>query len=141
MKLFWLGVVALLIVSMVGAVDVRAEAEDVKRATDAALIWLALMDEVNYSQSWSNASSYFRGAVTQKSWETSLRGLRKPLGNVVSRDVMKAASTASLPGAPDGNYVVIQLGTSFADKASATETVTFTKESDGRWRAAGYFIR
>src|SRR5215470_2117636 len=125
MKSLWLTVMGLLIVSAAGAIDARAGAEDVKGATDAALVWLALIDDGNYSQSWSNASSFFRGAVTQKSWETSLRGLRNPLGKVVSRGVMKANETESLPGAPDGNYVVIQLETSFAAKASATETVTF----------------
>jgi hypothetical protein len=55
--------------------------------------------------------------------------------------VKKTQSAASLPGAPDGQYVVVQFDTVFADKPSAVETVTFMLENDGQWRAAGYFIK
>jgi hypothetical protein len=46
-----------------------------------------------------------------------------------------------LPGAPDGQYVVMQFETSFANKKSAIETVTFMLEKDGQWKSAGYFIK
>lgn len=141
MKTLGLVVVGLLMIGAVGAVAVRAEPEAEKRATDAALIWLGLIDSGRYGQSWKDASGYFRGAVTEKGWDASLRGVREPLGKVLSRDVQTAREAASLPGAPDGHYVVIELRTSFAAKASAIETVTFTQERDGTWRAAGYFIR
>ncbi len=42
---------------------------------------------------------------------------------------------------PDGEYVVVQLETSFANKKAAVETVTPMLEKDGRWRVSGYFIR
>jgi hypothetical protein len=35
----------------------------------------------------------------------------------------------------------MQFNASFANKKSATETVTFMLEKDGQWRAAGYFIK
>src|SRR5262249_31525774 len=76
-----------------------------------------------------------------KSWEASLRGVRQPLGTVQSRTVRGTKEATSLPGAPDGHYVVIELQTSFSAKASAIETVTFMEERDGTGRAAGYFIR
>ena len=47
----------------------------------------------------------------------------------------------SLPGAPDGEYVVIQMETSFENKASAVETITPMRDSDGEWRVAGYYIK
>jgi hypothetical protein len=47
---------------------------------------------------------------------------------------------SSLPGAPDGSYVVIELSTSFEKKAEAIETVTPMLE-EGVWRVSGYFIR
>jgi hypothetical protein len=47
----------------------------------------------------------------------------------------------SLPGAPDGDYVVIQFVTSFGNKKSAIETVTPMLEKDGSWRVSGYYIR
>jgi hypothetical protein len=45
-----------------------------------------------------------------------------------------------LPGAPDGEYVVIQYETSFEKKAFAIETVTPSFEKDGIWRVSGYYI-
>ena len=70
-----------------------------------------------------------------------MESFRKPLGNLVSRKLKSAQPATSLPGAPDGQYVVMQFETSFADKKSAVETVTFALEKDGRWRSTGYFIK
>lgn len=91
--------------------------------------------------SWKQASSYFQGAVTEKNWTDALNGTRKPLGKLLSRKIVKTQSATSLPGAPDGNYLVMQFDTSFANKKSAVETVTFMREKDGSWRAAGYYIK
>jgi hypothetical protein len=46
----------------------------------------------------------------------------------------------SLPGAPDGDYEVVQFQTRFANKAAATETVVLSREATG-WKVDGYFIR
>jgi Protein of unknown function (DUF4019) len=70
-----------------------------------------------------------------------LNGARKPLGKLVSRKLAKSQAAQSLPGAPDGNYVVMQFDTSFQNKKSAVETVTFMQEKDGKWKAAGYYIK
>jgi hypothetical protein len=112
-----------------------------KAATSAAQTWLAAIDQGDYAQSWQEASAFFRGAVTEDKWKASLETVRKPLGKLTSRKVKKAQSATSLLGAPDGQYVVVQFDTVFANKPSATETVTFMLEKDGQWRAAGYFIK
>jgi len=110
-------------------------------AVDAAQNWLAGIDAGAYAKSWDGGSAYFRGAVSQKDWETALTAFRKPLGALGSRRVTKAKSLTSLAGAPDGTYVVMEFATSFAKKKEAFETVCFSREADGSWRAAGYFIR
>ncbi|HEX9454853.1 MAG TPA: DUF4019 domain-containing protein, partial [Candidatus Binatia bacterium] len=40
-----------------------------------------------------------------------------------------------------GNYFVMQFDASFGNKKGAVETVTFMQEKDGKWRAAGYYIK
>ena len=112
-----------------------------KAATSAAQAWLALIDDGNYAKSWQEASAFFQGAVTQKAWEAAMESVRKPLGKQVSRDVKTARSVTTLPGAPDGQYVVMQFDASFTGKKSAIETVTFKLEKDGKWKATGYFIK
>ena len=47
----------------------------------------------------------------------------------------------SMPGAPDGEYVVIQYSTNFQNKKSAIETVTPMKNKGGEWRVSGYYIK
>lgn len=62
-------------------------------------------------------------------------------GAMKSRSVMSANFRRTLPGAPDGNYVVIRFAASFEHKAGATETVTPMEDPDGQWRVSGYYIR
>ena len=47
----------------------------------------------------------------------------------------------SLPGAPDGEYVVIQFEASFGNKRASVETVTPMLDKDGQWRVSGYYIK
>ena len=63
------------------------------------------------------------------------------MGKLISRQVKSTSYRTSLPGAPDGEYVIIQFKTSFDNKKSAIETVTPMKEKDGSWRVSGYYIK
>jgi hypothetical protein len=46
-----------------------------------------------------------------------------------------------LPGAPDGEYVVLHFNAAFDKKMAALETITVLREQDGQWRVVGYFVR
>ena len=123
---------------------VTGEAEDSnkeKAAVASAEKWLGLVDGGKYGESWKEAATFFRNAVKQEQWEQSLQTVRKPLGKSISRQVKTKTYKTSLPGAPDGEYVVIQFETSFENKKSAIETVTPMMDKDGMWRVSGYFIR
>jgi hypothetical protein len=109
-------------------------------AISAAETWLTLVDDGKYEGSWKAASSYFRNAVTKEQWINSMNAYRKPLGKIMTRKVESRQYTTSLPGAPDGEYVVIQCKTSFTNKKSAIETITPMKDKDGKWRVSGYYI-
>lgn len=110
-------------------------------ARKSAEQWLALIDAGKFGESWKTAAGYFKTAVTQEQWEHSLDAVRNPLGGMVSRKLKSATYTKSLPGAPDGEYVVLQFKTSFANKKEAIETVTPMLDKDGKWRVSGYFIK
>ena len=110
-------------------------------AAAAAEKWLALVDEGKYPESWDEAAGFFRGAVTRQQWQQSLEGVRKPLGKTLKRELASSQYATQLPGAPDGQYVVLQFDTSFENKKSAVETVTPMMDKDGRWRVSGYFIK
>lgn len=112
-----------------------------KAAQEAAKQWLALVDQGKYAESWEGAAAYFKNAVSEQQWLQSMKAVRQPLGKLMSRRLLSATFTKTLPGAPDGQYVVIQYTTSFENKASAVETVTPMRESDRQWRVSGYFIK
>jgi hypothetical protein len=117
----------------------QQEAE--KPAVEASKAWLALVDAGKYAESWDAAASLFRGAVTKESWVKLMEGNRKPLGKLVSRTFGASKYMTSVPGGPDGKYVVVQYKTVFDNKAQAIETITPMLDKDGTWRVAGYYIK
>ena len=110
-------------------------------AVKASGAWLALVDDGRYADSWEDAAGYFKSAVSAAQWEQMLSSVRKPLGDVVTRKLKSKEYMTSLPGAPDGEYVVIRYETSFTNKKTAIETVTPMLDKDNRWRVSGYFIK
>ena len=138
-----LRVVCLVVTALLlGALGVAQDnAKKTKAAEDAAEAWLRFVDSGDYSQSWMDASSLFKSQVTEKEWEQQIQAARGPLGALISRKLRSAQFKTKLPGAPDGQYVVIQYDSSFANKKSAVETVTPMLDKDGKWRVAGYFIK
>jgi hypothetical protein len=121
-----------------------AQAADVKpedAAQKAAEAWLALVDAGKYGQSWDEAATYFKGAVTRVQWEQAVSGVRGPLGKLVSRKLRSRQYAEKLPGAPDGKYVIVQCDASFEKKKEAVETVTPMQDGPRGWRVSGYFIK
>lgn len=110
-------------------------------AQSAALTWLGLVDAGSYAQSWSSASSLFRERVSESQWQSAAASTRAPLGALKSRTLRSATFKSTLPGAPDGQYVVLQFDSSFEHKASVVETITPVLDTDGKWHVSGYYIR
>ena len=134
-------VILIALAVLLAAPAVRADSEATDAVVEAATVWLALVDSGEYEESWDEAADYFQNAVTKENWVRSLNAARKPLGELGSREVKSADYKTALPGAPDGEYVLMQFTTSFSAKSEAVETVTFMAEPDGQWKMAGYFIK
>ena len=105
-----------------------------------AMAWLAVVDAGHYTESWQQASGFFKQSVSSKQWAVALSQIRGPLWKVLSREVHHVTPYHSLPGAPDGEYRVVTLTTRFEYKASAIETVSLSNEKN-KWVVAGYFIQ
>jgi hypothetical protein len=109
------------------------------QAADAK--WLALVDSDQYKQSWEDASPVFQAFVSEAKWEGAMDAAKPPLGKTLSRKFQKATPTRTIPGVPDGTYLVVEYESKFENKFIATETVITSLDKDGVWRVAGYFIR
>ncbi len=131
---------AVLAICLLGSAATASETQEIA-ALRAARAWLAVVDAGNYDESFKATAGYFRTAVSKEQWRQAMEGIRRPPGNVLTREIKGKTYVTELPGAPDGQYVVIQFNTAFENKRAAVETVTPMLEDDGSWRVTGYFIK
>jgi hypothetical protein len=103
--------------------------------------WLALVDSGQYETSWKRSSELLRSKVSKSDFKDQLSKARGPLGRLLKRELRLKETESSLPGAPDGQYIIFQYVSSFANKENATETVTPHLDKDKHWRISGYVIR
>lgn len=113
---------------------------DNEPGSDEVVAWLEVVDQGDYIESWNQAAPFFQQQISSSKWAQALKQVRTPLGKVLSRKITSTSSHSSLPGVPDGDYMVVILAASLEFKKSATETVTVEK-IDQAWRVIGYFIR
>jgi hypothetical protein len=128
---------ALLLV-LLPALGIAMTADDEIQAD--AMAWLSLVDQQKYDASWDAASSLFRSQINESDWTKAASAARQPLGPLVFRTLQQMARATSLPGAPEGDYAILQFQARFQNKASAIETLTLMHEGDA-WKTAGYFIK
>lgn len=119
---------------------VPASEQKQRDAEQEAGRWLALVDGGQYQESWNRAAALFKQQVSAEQWLQAMTAARDPFGIMISRKLMTSTYSTSLPGAPDGEYVVLQFKTAFKNKTQAIETVTPMLDN-GRWRVSGYYVR
>lgn len=110
-------------------------------ALNSAQSWLKMTDGNDVSQSWLEASSFFKSVVPQQQWEAGFVSRRAPLGSVVSRKIISTSLKKAKSGMPDGQYVTIKYHTEFSNKKKAEEFLELMLDDDGLWRVCGYFFK
>lgn len=114
---------------------------DTAKAVESANNWLSLFDAGNYDKAWNDTSDWFKAKLPKSQWQAKAPDMRKGFGKVVKRKLERQQVTTTLPGAPDGNYVILEYKTEFEQKKSADEEVIPYKGKDGMWRVCGYTVR
>ena len=118
-----------------------AKAAEPDDAVQVAQKWITLVDAGKLSESWDGAATLFKTVISKEAWEEGADKARSPFGVAISRSVSSTETATTLPGAPDGEYVIVRFKTRFAGKQEAEELVTLLKETDGGWQVTGYYIR
>lgn len=116
--------------------------EKIEKAPDAAQkaldAWIPLWDAGKYDESYAELAADTRENITKRTWFVYWTGVRKPLGKLKKRELLKSEHIKSLPGAPDREGAIFQYKSSFENKESVLETVALMREKDGTWRVANY---
>lgn len=129
-------IISISLAVLISALSFAENSEEVA----SAIQWLEIVDSGDYEQSWEQSAPFFQSQISNADWVQALNQVRAPLGHATSRALNSAHAHASLPGVPDGEYVVITLVTDFEKKSTAIETITVSKVSDA-WLPVGYFIK
>ena len=119
--------------------DSSSEAE--KEGARSAERWLAIVDSGAYEESWVESAGLFQSSIAQAEWVKILGKVRQPIGANLERSLDKTEYTLTLPGTPDGEFVIATFSASFEKKAKAIETVTVSKSDGEKWKVVGYFIK
>lgn len=125
---------------LIPTTTVKADQSKEKNAILKAENWLSIVDSERYGDSWGMTSIFFKNSVPKEQWISSMKTYRKPLGKMIERKLSTNRYMTNIPGAPDGEYVVIQFTTVFESKNDVIETITPMLDKDGVWRVSGYFI-
>jgi len=114
--------------------------KDDKDSIEAAKKWLELLDTDKAGLAWDNASKQLKSVVKRDQFVAQMRGVRKPLGKLQSREAVKFGRANELPGAPAGDYSIIEFEAKYKNGKLAEQVVWSIEEGD-IWRVAGYFYR
>lgn len=117
------------------------ETQMIGDAAAAADAWLEKIDAGDVEGTWESAASLFKQLVNLDAWRAAHGQATTVFGRPLSRGLSGTEYRESIPGAPDGQYVVLEYAAEFERKKEAVETVVAALDTDGAWRVGGYFIR
>jgi hypothetical protein len=105
-----------------------------------ALGFLAYLDHGRYADSYAYTGMLIRAGNDRDSFAQQIKKARAGTGALLSRNLIDASYATTMPGAPEGEYVLLHYEASFANREEAVETVTLAF-AKGYWRVSGYYIK
>jgi hypothetical protein len=114
--------------------------EEERAAERQALGFLGYLDHGRFADSYAYTGMLIRTQLDRAAFAKQLEKARAGTGAMLTRSLIDVSYTTTVPGAPEGQYVLLHYGSSFANRQEAVETVTldFAK---GYWRVVGYYIK
>jgi hypothetical protein len=113
---------------------------DEQAAERQALGFVGYLDHGRYADSYAYTGMLIRAQLDRDSFAKQLEKARAGTGALLSRELIDASYATTVPGAPEGQYVVLHYSASFANRQEALETLTLAF-AKGYWRVSGYYIK
>ncbi len=113
---------------------------DEQAAERQALGFVGYLDHGRYADSYAYTGMLIRAQLDRDAFAKQLEKARAGTGALLSRELIDASYATTVPGAPEGQYVVLHYSASFANRQEALETLTLAF-AKGYWRVSGYYIK
>lgn len=133
--------IALAIIVIYPRLAQRVDPQIIKNGTVAAEVFLQLVDDKKYDQSWTDSSTLMQEKIVPEVWSHQIVAMRDRVGQLISREQTKSSLSDWAKNAPDGQYLTLTYTSSFTKEREALETIILTLDKDEQWRVAGYFIK
>jgi Protein of unknown function (DUF4019) len=105
-----------------------------------ALGFLGYLDQGRFADSYAYTGMLIRAQLDRDAFSAQIQKTRVGTGALQSRELIDAAYTPTVSGAPEGQYVVLHYHASFANRPDAVETL-YLALAKGYWRVVGYNIK
>lgn len=115
-------------------------AADELAAERQALGFLGYLDQGRYPDSYAYTGMLLRTQADQQKFGAQIEKARAGTGALQARELIDATYDTTVPGAPEGQYVILHYHTNFANRQDAVETLTLAL-AKGYWRVDGYYIK
>jgi hypothetical protein len=117
-----------------------AHAAEEQAAERQALGFLGYLDNGHFADSYAYTGVLIRNSLDREAYAAKVQTARSGVGTLQGRELIDASYTTSVPGAPEGQYVVLHYHVGFTNRQDAIETVTLAF-AKGYWRVSGYYIK
>ncbi len=132
--------VSMLLALLLAACDSPTTTLYEEAARNAAEQWLTRTDGGDHAGAWDAAAPLFRAGIRKEVWEGTQKALLEQLGRPDRRELIAAKYTASVPGSPEGEFVLIQYRRPVRAGGPVMETLTMERFGE-EWRTSGYYIQ
>ena len=140
MKRILLLLLVLVLCAGTGQAQTDPHLAEEQAAERQALGFLNYLDQGRYADSYDYTGMLIRSTLDRDNFAKQIENARAKAGATLSRSLMDASYSTTVPGAPEGEYVILHYGSSFANQQQAVETVVLAF-AKSYWRVSGYFIK
>jgi hypothetical protein len=115
-------------------------AAEEQAAERQALGFLGYLDHGRYADSYAYTGMLIRSQLDREAFASQVEKARAGTAPLQSRELIDASYATTVPGAPEGQYVVLHYHSSFAKRPDTVETLTLAF-ANGYWRVDGWYIK
>jgi hypothetical protein len=129
---------ALLLLFIVdGCATLERRRVEKQAALDTTKTWFNYLDEMDYEKLWEISSDLLKIKNDKEDFLREVRGIRKPMGAVIDRDLQLNEVMPLILHYPDGNYRKVVYWSKYENKKFVREYFLLVKEGD-RWAVVRY---